>query len=425
MIDKIVEIKNIGLFYKSNDIHNNRYTKSNLIFAENGLGKTTLVSIFKSLKENSEGIIVGRKTIHFDDTHTPSFKLLTDDRTNIEFSDSGWINYNSIDLEIFDSEYIHKNIFTPIEISRENKVNLFEIIIGEEGKILSDSVNELKSEQTSLNSQIKNIKSRIESFNKTPLISFDDLVSDNLIDIEELNEIEGKTYKEIKDIEEFEKINKIEVLSLVDYSLYDFKCINSFLTKVIEIDLGEIKDEVLKYISDNLDDKGELWIKNGLLYLNDEEKCPFCNQSITNNDYVNLYKQYFSDEYNRIESQLEEESNILINSLSSLIKRIQNNKNILQKNLILFDKWNSYIELGDITEISNSLLDEINTFISNLENEFEAIKQSIIDKSKNTNLINEYDVSSLITIENLYRDKLKHYNTLISVSITSINEFKV
>lgn len=423
MIKKITDIKNIGLFFTSNNIANNIFVKSNLIYAENGLGKTTLVSVLKSIKLNSNEIIIGRKTIHFEDTKNPSFKLLTDDRTSIEFLNNGWSNSNKIDLEIFDSDYIHKNIFSPIEISRENKVNLFEIIIGEDGKLLSDTINILKTEQTSLNSQIKDIVNKLNSYNKS-LLSFEDLISDELIDINELNEFETKTNKEINDIKEYERINKIEVLSLVDNTEYNFKIINSYLTKVIEIDLGEIKEKVLSYISNNLDGKGELWLKNGLSYVTENENCPFCNQSISNNNYINLYKQYFSDEYNRVEKELIEESDILINSLNSLVKKINNNKNIIQKNIMLFDKWNSYIELGDIKEITDSLIDIIETYISILENEFESIKQSIVNKSNNTNLTNEYNFTNIALVEILYIDKIRHYKTLIDTAIISVTNFK-
>ena len=75
-----------------------------------------------------------------------------------------------------------------------------------------------------------------------------------------------------------------------------------------------------------------------------------------------------------------------------------NNKNIIQKNIMLFNKWNSYIELGDIKEITDSLIDIIETYISILENEFESIKQSIVNKSNNTNLTNEYNFTNIALV---------------------------
>src|SRR6266487_2704237 len=63
MLRKLISIKNVGRFLNygaSGDVELRRY---NLIFAENGRGKTTLCAIFRSLSTNTPAFIIGRRTL--------------------------------------------------------------------------------------------------------------------------------------------------------------------------------------------------------------------------------------------------------------------------------------------------------------------------------------------------------------------------
>ncbi len=62
-IKKIKSIENIGSFYKFNN-NTFEFSQSNIIYALNGYGKTTLTSIFKALKDNVSEIIKGRKSLN-------------------------------------------------------------------------------------------------------------------------------------------------------------------------------------------------------------------------------------------------------------------------------------------------------------------------------------------------------------------------
>ncbi|MBK6283687.1 MAG: hypothetical protein IPF54_14475, partial [Draconibacterium sp.] len=71
MIEKIIEIKNIGRFIdyklKASNQWNGELKKINLIYAPNGSGKTTLATIFKSLKTENGSLIEIKKSSITDD----------------------------------------------------------------------------------------------------------------------------------------------------------------------------------------------------------------------------------------------------------------------------------------------------------------------------------------------------------------------
>ena len=63
MLRKIISIKNVGRFLNysaSGDIELKRY---NLIFAENGRGKTTLCAVLRSLQSGDPTHVLGRTTL--------------------------------------------------------------------------------------------------------------------------------------------------------------------------------------------------------------------------------------------------------------------------------------------------------------------------------------------------------------------------
>jgi wobble nucleotide-excising tRNase len=62
MLKRIQAIKGIGLFHDSNGSPH-AFDRSTLIYAENGRGKSTLASIFRSCATGNASLINSRKTL--------------------------------------------------------------------------------------------------------------------------------------------------------------------------------------------------------------------------------------------------------------------------------------------------------------------------------------------------------------------------
>ena len=139
MLKRIKIIKNIGVFsyLTGGDIELEKLT---FIYGFNTSGKTTLTDILQSLKSNDPGIIKSRKTIpeknpekNIAQTVELSIKEDSDSKEeNLLFKADSW-SENSISkyLAIFGTEFIHKNIFTGLNIERDNQINLTGFILVE------------------------------------------------------------------------------------------------------------------------------------------------------------------------------------------------------------------------------------------------------------------------------------------------------
>ena len=153
MILKVEQISSVGKFrdFKAKgDIAFNPFT---LIYADNGCGKTTLVSILRSLMNNDATII--RKRLSTNHRTDQAVQLFVKDnsgaKVSITFGKTGW--KSSIDnFEIFDTHFVNENIYSGFEISDEHKKKLHQFVVGAQGvaiknKILKNKQNKEKKKQ--------------------------------------------------------------------------------------------------------------------------------------------------------------------------------------------------------------------------------------------------------------------------------------
>jgi wobble nucleotide-excising tRNase len=106
MLIKFVSIKNVGRFTNygaSGDVELKRY---NLIFGENGRGKTTLCAILRSLAFGEPSHLIGRATLGASDP--PSSQILTTDGL-VSFRSGSW-SAPGPNIAVFDHTFISENV---------------------------------------------------------------------------------------------------------------------------------------------------------------------------------------------------------------------------------------------------------------------------------------------------------------------------
>lgn len=156
MITKIKRLKGIGKFYDFDakgaglDWHKNTF-----LFAPNAYGKSTIVEVFRSLRDNDSKIIRARKTL--DATMSPEVVVIIDGSNHI-FNGTRWDKPYS-GIQIFDVPYIRKNILTH-EIEFEHRKNINKIIIGAQGIKLAEEHAALKKREKEKRQQADDLARR-------------------------------------------------------------------------------------------------------------------------------------------------------------------------------------------------------------------------------------------------------------------------
>ena len=113
-IARIKEIKNIGTFANFTNGGSLGFEKLTFIYGFNTFGKTTLTDIFQSFKEKNLQIIQARKTIPAQlGQQKVIFSIKDQTESDIKFENNNWTqNEVSKYLEVFGTDFIHKNLFT-------------------------------------------------------------------------------------------------------------------------------------------------------------------------------------------------------------------------------------------------------------------------------------------------------------------------
>jgi wobble nucleotide-excising tRNase len=108
MLKKLVSIKNVGRFKNYGAVGDVELKRYNLLFAENGRGKTTVCAILRSLQLGIGGYVMGRRTLGNSDA--PEIKLLSDGQM-VSFTNGTWSSIVP-EIGIFDATFVSENGFS-------------------------------------------------------------------------------------------------------------------------------------------------------------------------------------------------------------------------------------------------------------------------------------------------------------------------
>jgi wobble nucleotide-excising tRNase len=426
MIKKITSIKGIGSFkdlnfqYPVSENWSNREFKPvNVIYAENGMGKTTLTMILNSLKGEPD-MLHNKKTFYFKGDQ--EVEIILENNLNgspkINYKNGMW-SENYPDIEIFDIHFVNDNVYTGTEIQAEHRKNLFGITIGKEGKILTDIIGNIKNEINELNSKNIFIKNQIIQ-QSNGLIKETDI--DNLVSVVKNDIIQGQIDSKNQEILAFQNIEIVREKPV-------FKEIKITKIDIDFLDLYESLNKTLKSISEeylqiftkhttHLNDTDAItWLKQGVKLMK-EDSCPFCAQSLINpSEIIESYQQYFNEEYKIHQDKLLHFKQLLdAFDETEIFLSIQNT---LNQNFELTTFWKTYI--SDL-QINNIILEkessDLKSFMGTIK---QVIQTKLSDRNSNYPTLEIDEISKILEVVNT---KIQTYNTSLSWYNSSINQVK-
>ena len=158
MLEKVVEIKNIGRFRKYASNGDVSFRKLTLFYAENGRGKTTLCAILRSLQSGRTELIAERKTLAVTD---PPFVHIRLSGADYKFTNDAW-TVTHPDIVIFDPMFINDNVYSGDYVEHDHKKNLYRVIVGVRGVELAKQIEALGRQIRDVNSDLNSKKGAVE-----------------------------------------------------------------------------------------------------------------------------------------------------------------------------------------------------------------------------------------------------------------------
>jgi len=442
-IKRIKEIKNIGTFASFTNGASVGFEKLTFIYGFNTFGKTTLADIFQSLKNDDKSIILERKTIPEIGTSQKVTISAIENETNedeIIFNGEWSANQISKHLEVFGTDFIHKNVFTGLTFQRSNKENLTNFILGDQGVQLAEKI---RNKKQTLGEKKKDLREKtpqhVKKLNETEISKFIDFDTKDLklseVDYQ-LTDKKNLLQKEENRLKEPAKITNLPEPNLFEPKTDDlfekFKTLNSILEK----SYADIKEDSIQRLNSHVlnnftyTDNSRNWIKQGIDYCKNKDggDCPFCGQNLNNvKELIDLYSSYFDVAYTNFIDEIS--TGLKINTTSLHDSRL-NNKSTLQTILLRINQYKDLISDDDFhenlkkfeTEIANLKEEEIETekkkLLSQIETKIEEKTKSPYEK------IESVDLSNFETTYKTYVEQTNNISTSIEFFSEKIKNLK-
>ncbi|GAB5493242.1 MAG: AAA family ATPase [Phototrophicaceae bacterium] len=381
----------------------------NLIYGENGRGKSTLTCILRSLQNNDSNAILQRKTKNFDNSQF--IEIHTEGNKHI-FKNGKW-NQNFINVEIFDSQFIFDNVVAGNHTNYEHNRRLVNVVLGQENIELGNKISEL---DTTITTQNKNKREQEAVINRH-------IISNNLnlkdfLKLEKDEDIEARIQQiegMIEAVNEKSNILSQDNFFIINLPEIPIKNITALLSKTLE----SLEDNAEKIIEDHLKKHNvtEGWLQLGTLDL--DEECPFCGQNIKGISIIQIYQSFFSNIYKELKEEIKNFINEFDNKIMSkdVISELTNNIKLNEK---LLPFWKSHLDvhlLDEDTENINNIFTNLKAQISKLlHQKFHSPLDMMIISDEIQILIEEYDKILL---------RLKQYNDLVQIENQKIEEKKL
>jgi len=296
MLRKIVSIKNVGRFLSysaAGDVELKRY---NLVFAENGRGKTTLCAILRSLQSGDAAPVLGRKTLGI--VGSPEITILLDGRTTI-FVTGAW-NTTVPSLAVFDSTFVSENVYSGDAVDLGHRRNLYRVIVGKQGVDFARQIEELDAASREKATEIREKRTAVQALVPPGLIV------DDFLRLQEGSAIDNKITEKEKELEAVRQADQIKGrAALSELTMQRLpSAFAELLGKTIEGIAEDTERRVITQIETHaMHVRGEPWLSEGLGYIRNNA-CPFCGQSLDATALIAAYRAYFSEAYNSIRTKI-------------------------------------------------------------------------------------------------------------------------
>jgi wobble nucleotide-excising tRNase len=291
MLKKITEITRVGRFISYTAARVGQYGKLTLLFGENAKGKTTLTAILRSAQTGDANLINARTSLPV--TGLPAVKVVHDGGM-AEFQGGGW-NTPIADIEIFDAQFIDDNVCSGLSVDHDHKRNLYRVIVGETGVVLSRKVDDIDRGIRAVNTRLNEKKAEIKQH------VADGLDIDNFIGLAKSETIDDLITRKEDEITALK--SAAEIASKGSFAEIRLAAgpTTAILARTLE-DLSKEAADAVAAHTKTLGSGGETWLEQGAGYMKDT--CPFCTQPLEGVELVASYQAYFSEAYYDLKQEI-------------------------------------------------------------------------------------------------------------------------
>jgi wobble nucleotide-excising tRNase len=433
MINKVERLTSVGKFRNYITAGQVNFRKLTLIYGDNGGGKTTLTSVFRSLTTNNPEIV--RSRISTNHTAPQAAQITQIGTPNIyhTFGAAGWTPPFA-DIEIFDIHFVNDNIYSGFDFNDEHKKQLHQFVIGAQGIAIQNQIDQNRAAKVLSKQSISMIEQQliqqvgnnltadlITSFIAIPATQANGIDQQITSAVAALASANANTI-----IQTLQPLTLLpQVISGIDYA----SIIADLQTTSQAIQNSALETMFSNHCQDLIDngiERPQNWLQRGFGYVKSKQaanepniSCPFCKQTINGNvEILNAYISEFNAEFNALVLRLQSHSTSLQNF--NLNTTIQALNNINQANIGRTTSWATHLPNTVQPPTFNIIADE-----AVLRVEFQSLIASLKQKIQNPTLAVATSTANVFqSSEQSINTNINTYNQSVTVYNTAITTFR-
>ena len=297
MLERIAEIEGIGLLHQANG-KPHTCQKATLVYADNGRGKSTLATIFRSASTGNAGLIAASKTV--DGTLSPKVVLQFGSGHKVSFENGIWSEQRP-ELVVFDADFIGRNVHSGGAVNTDHRKNLLEFALGEAAVAARAAVDKATTESKAASDKVQSLVGQLSGHHAgLTLAQFEQLT--------QISDIDAKVADLQKRLGAANNVAAIQAKAVPKALAEPSFDIDGLFTG-LGLSLKDVHADAEKVVKQHIAKLGgkgaEGWLSQGRHFGNGDA-CPFCDQDISSNDLVLAYQTHFNAAYGELKIKVAE-----------------------------------------------------------------------------------------------------------------------
>lgn len=437
MINKVERLVSIGKYRNYNAAGQVNFKKLTLIYGDNGGGKTTLTSVFRSLTTNNPELIRSRiSTNHTTAQAAQVSQIATPTNVFYTFGSGSW-SAQLPDIEIFDIHFVNDNIYSGCDFSDDHRKQLHQFVVGAQGVAIQNQIENNKNAKSASKQAQSTIEAQLiqqvgNNLTSDLVSSFLAIPATHATDIDQLiataetalaNASANAIIQTLQPLSNLARITTgINFASLIaDLQTTSQTIQNSVLENLFSLHCQDLSANTLV--------EPENWLQKGYAYVENKQvgdepniSCPFCKQSLESNSGVlGAYASKFNAAFNALTQRLQ--THLLSLQNFNLEAAIQALSNVSQINTERIASWSSHLPTTIQSPVFNIIADE-----AQLRADFQNLISSVQKKIQNptvavavtTATVFQSSGQSINSNIDSYNQSILSYNTAIATFLSNI-----